>query len=94
MSDSYIHITSHKHHHGNIEGKNLLIASLLNLIITIAEIIGGLISNSLALLSDAFHNLGDTFAVILAYFANIMGRRVQQQNGHLAINELKFLPLY
>ncbi len=75
MSDSYIHITSHKHHHGNIEGKNLLIASLLNLIITIAEIIGGLISNSLALLSDAFHNLGDTFAVILAYFANIIGKK-------------------
>jgi cobalt-zinc-cadmium efflux system protein len=66
--------SEHTHNHG-IQGKNLLAVSLLNLIITIVEIVGGLVSNSLALLSDAFHNLGDTFAVILAYFANRIGKR-------------------
>jgi cobalt-zinc-cadmium efflux system protein len=74
MSGNHPHHTAHEHHHG-IREKNLLAASLLNLLITIAEIAGGLISNSLALLSDAFHNLGDTFAVILAYIANKIGKK-------------------
>ncbi|MBA7526101.1 Zinc transporter ZitB [subsurface metagenome] len=65
---------SHGHHH-NLKGKNLLFATGLNLFITIAEIIGGLISNSLALLSDAVHNLGDTFAMLLAYIANLIGKK-------------------
>ena len=42
---------SHGHNH-NLKGKNLLIATALNLIITIVEIVGGLVSNSLALISD------------------------------------------
>jgi len=53
----------------------LVIATLLNLSITIAEIIGGLISNSLALISDALHNLGDTFAVFIAYIAHLISKR-------------------
>ena len=68
----------HGHHHNhqhNLKGKNLLIATVLNLIITVVEIIGGLISNSLALLSDAVHNLGDTIAVLLAYIANLVSRK-------------------
>ena len=70
--------TSAGHSHGHSEGlneKNLFIATILNFIITVAEIIGGIVSNSLALLSDAVHNLGDTFAVMLAYIANKIGRR-------------------
>ena len=47
--------------------RNLLISTLLNFGITIVEVIGGLLSNSLALLSDALHNLGDTFAIFIAY---------------------------
>jgi cobalt-zinc-cadmium efflux system protein len=65
----------HHHHHKDISGKNLLITSLLNLAITIVEIAGGLISNSLALLSDALHNLGDTSAVFIAYMAHLISRK-------------------
>jgi cobalt-zinc-cadmium efflux system protein len=64
----------HGHHH-ELKGKNLLTVTVLNLVITLAEIIGGIISNSLALLSDAIHNLGDTFAIVLAYMANRVGKR-------------------
>jgi cobalt-zinc-cadmium efflux system protein len=68
--------SSHVHGiHHSTEGKNLIIVTFLNLIITIVEIIGGLLSNSLALLSDAIHNLGDTFAVMLAYIANRISHR-------------------
>ncbi|MBN2273179.1 MAG: cation transporter [Bacteroidales bacterium] len=65
------------HHHKETDSsqRNLLISALLNLVITVAEIAGGLISNSLALLSDALHNLGDTSAVIIAYFANLVSKR-------------------
>ncbi|MBN2611030.1 MAG: cation transporter [Bacteroidales bacterium] len=61
---------SHHHTHHDIKGKNLIISIILNLVITIAEVIGGLVSNSLALLSDALHNLGDTTAIFIAYVAH------------------------
>jgi cobalt-zinc-cadmium efflux system protein len=47
----------------------------LNVLITLVEIIGGIFSNSLALLSDALHNLGDAFAVFLSYIAMRVSRR-------------------
>ena len=82
MEKEIKHNTSHGHHsHGHhhstagISEKNLLAAVVLNFTITIVEIIGGLISNSLALLSDAIHNLGDGLAVLLAYIANRISKR-------------------
>jgi cobalt-zinc-cadmium efflux system protein len=70
MSDHH----THQHSHQSAE-KNLLITTLLNVIITIAEIVGGLLSNSLALLSDALHNLSDAVAVFIAYLASLISRR-------------------
>lgn len=70
------HSHSHAHHHHHdLNEKNLLVATILNVVITVAEIIGGLAANSLALLSDAVHNLGDTFAIALAYVANKIGKK-------------------
>jgi cobalt-zinc-cadmium efflux system protein len=63
-----------KHHHPVNEG-NLVIATLLNLVISIVEIAGGLLSNSLALLSDALHNLSDAFSTFIAYVAIRIGKR-------------------
>jgi len=66
----------HSHHSANgINEKNLLAAVVLNFTITIVEVIGGIMSNSLALLSDALHNLGDGFAVLLAYIAHRVSKR-------------------
>jgi len=69
----------HPHHHTHaktdISQRNLLVSAILNLGITVAEIAGGLLSNSLALLSDALHNLGDTSAVTIAYFANRISKK-------------------
>lgn len=61
--------------HKNISSSKLFIVIFLNLIITIAEIIGGIISKSLALLSDSFHNLSDTLAIILSYIANLISKK-------------------
>jgi cobalt-zinc-cadmium efflux system protein len=47
----------------------------LSLAVSIAEVIGGIFSNSLALISDALHNLGDTSALFIAYLANLISNK-------------------
>ena len=59
---------AHKHTHSST-GIRLLISVLLNLFITVAEVIGGIISGSLALISDALHNFSDAFSVSISYIA-------------------------
>lgn len=63
------------HHHHEVSGKNLGIAILLNTVITLAQAIGGIISGSMALLSDAAHNFSDVFSLIISYLANRLARR-------------------
>ncbi len=59
----------HTHSHTrDLGGKRLGITILLNIAITAAEAVGGFLSGSLALLSDAGHNLSDVIALVLAYF--------------------------
>lgn len=62
----------HKH---NVEGKNLLFSILLNILITTAQVIGGIISGSLALLSDALHNFSDVISLIISYLAHKLSRK-------------------
>jgi cobalt-zinc-cadmium efflux system protein len=47
----------------------------LNLVITAAQIVGGIISGSLALISDAIHNLSDSVSIILASLAQVLSRK-------------------
>lgn len=61
-------------HNQNPSGR-LLLSVLLNAMITLIEIAGGILSNSLALISDAIHNLSDTLALALAWLANRVGKR-------------------
>lgn len=64
------HSHSHNHNHHQLNGRNLLISILLNIFITTAQVIGGLMSGSLALLSDALHNFTDVVSLIISYVAN------------------------
>ena len=61
---------SQHHHHHDVNGKNLFITIVLNIIITLSQIVGGIFSGSLALLSDAMHNFSDVLALLIAYVAN------------------------
>ncbi|WP_299098195.1 cation diffusion facilitator family transporter [uncultured Winogradskyella sp.] len=72
MSQSHQH--SHLHTH-DLNGRNLLISILLNIAITVAQVIGGLLSGSLALLSDALHNFSDVVSLIISYIANKLVKR-------------------
>ena len=59
-------MNEHDHEHGR-EG-NIKIAFFLNLFFTILEIIGGLWTNSMAILSDALHDLGDSISLGMAWY--------------------------
>ena len=56
-------------------GSRLLFTLALNLIIPVAQVIGGVYSHSMALISDATHNFSDFVAVLLAYIAHRIGRK-------------------
>jgi cobalt-zinc-cadmium efflux system protein len=61
---------SHNHSY-NIEPAKgrLFFTIVLNLVIAVAQIIGGIISGSLALISDALHNFSDAISIVISYIA-------------------------
>lgn len=68
----------HHHHHHNFDDSStvkLWISIFLNLAITIAEFVGGILSNSLALLSDAVHNLNDTLSLGISLAARKISKK-------------------
>ena len=69
------HTHNHSHTTHNVNGRNLLISILLNILITAAQVVGGVVSGSLALLSDALHNFSDVLSLIVSYIANKFARK-------------------
>ncbi|WP_119681986.1 cation diffusion facilitator family transporter [Indioceanicola profundi] len=68
----------HDHHHHGAEDmstKRLTIAVVINVLLTVAQVIGGIISGSLALVADALHNLSDAASLGIALFARRISRR-------------------
>lgn len=63
----------HDHHHGSSD--NLKVAFFLNLAFTIIEIIGGIWTNSIAILSDAVHDLGDSLSLGLAWYFDRLSKK-------------------
>lgn len=61
------HHHDHSHDHGEISGLRVFWVALFNLVITVTEFVGGILSGSLALVSDATHNLSDTASIVLSY---------------------------
>ena len=72
MEHNHSHVHIHKH---EVRGKNLVYSILLNLLITIAQIVGGIISGSLALISDALHNFSDVLSLVFSLLAHKLSRR-------------------
>lgn len=65
----------HDHSNHQVQGKNLIYSILLNLLITVAQIIGGIASGSLALLSDALHNFSDVLSLVFSLIAHKLSRK-------------------
>lgn len=63
------HAHSHPDGLDGAKGKNLIITMVLKIALTIAEVLGGWLSGSLSLLSDALHNLSDVLSIVISWFA-------------------------
>ncbi len=67
---------NHSHNPANeTSEKNLIITIALNFFITIVQIVGGIISGSLSLISDAMHNFSDAIAIIITLIALRLGKK-------------------
>jgi len=66
---------SHNHNHAHQHDGKLNFAVFINIILTIVQIIGGVLSGSLSLIADALHNLSDAGAILIAIFARKIARR-------------------
>lgn len=72
---AHAHSSAHGHGHEHRESERIGFAFWLNFIFTIVEIIGGVLTNSVAILSDAIHDLGDTLAIGFGWFASRLSQR-------------------
>lgn len=71
------------HNHSDrheVSGKNLSISIILNVLVTIAQLVGGLVSGSLSLVSDAVHNFSDVLSLGISFFANRLAKRKASTN--------------
>jgi cobalt-zinc-cadmium efflux system protein len=81
MSHNHSHSHhDHTHYHGQLAGRNLIITILLNTFITLAQVIGGFISGSLALLSDALHNFSDVISLVISLIAHKLAKKEASLN--------------
>jgi cobalt-zinc-cadmium efflux system protein len=71
---------SHSHSTYKSKQKNLLITIILNVIITLGQVVGGIISGSLALLSDALHNFSDVVSLVVSYIASFFSNKKASVN--------------
>ncbi len=72
----------HHHHHHNLEvigDRRLGFAIIINILLTVAQVIGGVVSGSLSLIADALHNFSDASSLLIAYAARKIGRQPADQ---------------
>lgn len=69
MAHSHHHHHHHHHHADSQGGKAILTAFFLNAGFAVIEFIGGIYTNSVAIKSDAIHDLGDSLTLLFSYFA-------------------------
>jgi cobalt-zinc-cadmium efflux system protein len=67
------------HHHGHIDpaagDRRVALAVIVNLILTIVQVLGGIVSGSVALIADAIHNFSDAITLVIAFGARRIARR-------------------
>ena len=71
---------NHDHTRHNPDVKNIRVAFFLNLLFTVIEIVGGILTNSVAILSDAVHDLGDSFSLGLSWHFQRIANRPRSKN--------------
>ena len=83
-------MSSH-HTHNHFKEENLIIIMVLDFIITLVELIGGLLSGSLSLLSDSLHNFSDGISVIVTFIALRLSKRENTQKNTFGYKRAEIL---
>lgn len=78
----------------NHREKNIGIAVTLNVSFTIIEIIGGLLTNSVAILADALHDFGDSIALITSYFLERQAKKPADKKRTFGYARLSLLSAF
>ncbi|WP_417855955.1 cation diffusion facilitator family transporter [Xanthomarina gelatinilytica] len=86
--------THHTHSYKDVKDRNLLISIFLNVLITAAQIIGGLASGSLALLSDALHNFSDVISLIVSFAASKLSKQKASINRTFGYKRAEILAAF
>lgn len=95
-----MHDHAHRHHHHeHVGGKSaprraLVVALAVTAVVLVAEVVGGLISGSVALLADAMHMLSDAAGLIISLIAVLVGQRAASATatfGHRRVEVLAAL---
>ncbi|GKQ42184.1 cobalt transporter [Companilactobacillus sp. RD055328] len=81
-------------HHNDATGKKFFFVTILNALITIMEFVGGLVSGSLSLLSDAVHNLQDTISIVISYIAHVIGNKKSNSNKTFGYKRAEILAAF
>ncbi len=72
------------HHHVHttqrLRKRNLLLTIVINIAITAAQVVGGFMSGSLALISDALHNFTDVVSLVISYIASVFSYKEASEN--------------
>ena len=94
MGHSHSHNPSPSDKHKDLQGQKLLISIVLNIVITVAQVIGGLISGSLSLLSDALHNFSDVISLIVSYVASKLSKQKASVNRTFGYKRAEILAAF
>ncbi len=87
------HSSHHHSHHHHGDG-NLTWAFAVNVLLSVVQVIGGLLSGSLALVADALHNLSDAASLLMALIAQKIGRRKPDAKRTYGYKKVETLSAY
>jgi cobalt-zinc-cadmium efflux system protein len=87
------HTYSHNHQH-DLKDRKLFVTIILNIIITVAQVIGGIVSGSLSLLSDALHNFSDVISLVVSFIASKLSKRKASINRTFGYKRAEILAAF
>ncbi|WP_345875073.1 cation diffusion facilitator family transporter [Shewanella algae] len=68
--------SGHPHKHGpDLSSRRLGLAVIINMLLTLAQLFGGILAGSLSLIADALHNFSDAIAILIALIARKIGQK-------------------
>ncbi|MCX7548773.1 cation diffusion facilitator family transporter [Xanthomarina sp. F1114] len=88
---------THQHHvqsYKDVKDRKLLLAIFLNILITAVQIVGGIVSGSLALLSDALHNFSDVISLVVSFIASKLSKQKASINRTFGYKRAEILAAF